>query len=220
MKLAVCLISRDRYEYTKRTVETFHRHNAHLDLIRLHADDCSEDPRVREIGKTFGFEQVNMLKSSRGGQMMRALAIRSAVDAGATHVYILENDIETARPLPMPLLETIAEDSNVYCTRLYGIYKERNNQRKCSSYHLGRGKDKPVVWDDYPNDFENAQIGDVHWGAQPCITNIGEAVWLHTDTRREADIWRKCVGIKAKTVRLLHNVTYHIGEDRTPNFRA
>lgn len=221
MKIAVCLISRERYEYTRQTVETFHQWNQGLQLIRLQADDASKDHRVREVGQLHGFSQVNILKEPRGGQMMRALAIRSAKAAGATHVYILENDIETVRPLPIAFLAYAFADPEVYCVRLYGTYKERNNQRKCSPYHLGRGKNEPVLWHLYPNEFnEPATIGEVHWGAQPCITRIEEALWLHTGTNKESDIWRKCTQLQSKTVRLMDNVTYHIGEDRTPQFRA
>lgn len=221
MKIAVCLITADRYEYTKATVETFRNHNVGLNLILLQADDASEDSRVREVGTLHGFEQVNKNLGKRiGGQAMRQLAITAAAKRGATHVYILENDIETVRPLPVAFLAYAFSDPDVYCVRLYGLCKERNGQRKCSPYHLGRGKHEMVRWDEYRNEFEAAQIGDVHWGAQPCVTRIGEAVWLHADTHRESDIWRKCTKLQAKTVRLLNNVTFHIGEDRTPNFRA
>jgi hypothetical protein len=221
MKIAVCLISADRYEYTKATVESFHKFNLGLNLTLLQADDASEDNRVREVGTLHGFEQINKSNGKRlGGQAMRRLAITAAAKRGATHVYILENDIETVRSLPVAFLAYAFTDPEVYCVRLYGLCKERNGQRKCSPYHLGRGKIQPVEWNEYRNEFETAQIGDVHWGAQPCVTRIGEAVWLHADTQRESDIWRKCTKLQAKTVRLLNNVTFHIGDDRTPNFRA
>lgn len=222
MKIAVCLISADRYDYTKRTVETFHEFNQGLNLILLQADDASEDSRVREVGSLHGFEQVrtDFREGRLGGQYNRQRAIMRAAKRGATHVYILENDIETVRALPVAFLAYAFSDPEVYCVRLYGLCKERNGQRKCSPYHLGRGKHEPVKWSMYDNEFEHAEIGDVHWGAQPCITRIGEAMWLHEGTKRESDIWRKCTKLQAKTVRLLNNCTYHIGEDRTPNFRA
>lgn len=222
MKLAVCLITADRSEYTKATLESFTHYNAGLDCLKLHADDASKNGENWSLAKQHGF--LTVVKSPdgrRGGQTMRREVINQAAHLGASHVMILENDIETARPFPIAFLEFAFQRNDVYCARLYGEYKERNNQRRCGRSHYGKGKDTyNPNWQTFVNpQGENAQIGDIHWGAQPCVTRIKDAVWLHDGTMSEGQIRKKCASMTELTVRTMDNVCYHMGALRTPDFR-
>lgn len=221
MKLAVCLVTADRPEFTRVTLESLFTHNPGLDALLLHADDGSTTPTNKELARMFGFQPVFYNKGPRlGGQRMRFELARAARELGATHVLMLENDIESCRPLPLGFLEFAFERPDVYCVRLYGIYKERNQQRKCAPSHHGKGKGTfDPGWKPFSNPFgETAEIGDAHWGAQPCITRINELVFLHDGTRSEGQSRRKSGKLDFFTVRLMDNVTYHIGAERTPGF--
>lgn len=224
MKLAVCLITADRPDYTKRALESFTRFNAQHRLILLHADDGSGDDANHRLAFNYGFMSLvrSPMGKRRGGQAMRREIIDHAARNGATHVMILENDIETARPLPLEFLEHCFQISTVYCVRLYGLYKERGERRACGTTHYGKGKGKyNPGWVKFHNpQGEPAEIGDIHWGAQPCVTSIKEAVWLHNDTTTESQIRKKCAQLTKLTVRTMTNVCYHMGEVRTPEFRA
>ncbi|MGE0366947.1 MAG: hypothetical protein AB7Q00_14565 [Phycisphaerales bacterium] len=230
MKLAVCLITADRYDYTKLTVDSFMDHNVrHIpNLMLLHADDASSDMRVRECARKAGFELAcgtKFGKPRRGGQRMRHDVIDFAAQRGASHVLVLENDWESVRQLPMETIEGVFTNHDyVYCMRLYGRYKELDEngvgRRACGKTHYGKGKNTyDPKWMPLNGYSEDIEVGDIHWGAPPSVTHINAAVMLHDGTRSESDIRKKCAMMTELTARVVNNVFYHIGNDRTPGFK-
>ena len=239
MKLGIGLISCDRVEETRRTVETFAKYNTGdhpLDVpgehvVQLfHADDSSTDPALRLHAKNHGFHLITKIHEPRqGGQAMRRQFITAAKNAGCTHIMVLENDWESVRPLPWAAIKYAFSHDQVYCMRLYGVYRERDpvtglGRRACGKTHYGKGKG---TWDPkwmpatHPSFNETIEFGDIHWGAPPNITRIAEAVYLHEDTKSEGGIIRKSAKLgNLLTARVVDNVFYHIGYDRTPGFKA
>lgn len=246
MKLAIGLVTADRADVTRRTLETFSKFNpsdrmpvssghhlplrlqapCHVDLI--HADDASVDPHVRRLAELHGFERITSPTNVRqGGQRMRYLIVNEAARRQCTHVMILENDWESVRPIPWDAVNFSFSFRDVYCMRLYGVYRERDpvtgaGRRACNKSHMGKGYNTyDPGWKEMSAEvpMERLELGDVHWGAPPAITRIDEAVWLHEDTRSEAQIRRKCARFDWLTVRVTNNVFYHIGDDRTPGFK-
>ncbi len=66
---------------------------------------------------------------------------------------------------------------------------------------------------------ERCQLGDIHWGAPPCVVRTDKLLWLHEGTRSDKSSMTKSGQIQEKTVRVVDNVFWHIGYERTPRFR-
>lgn len=222
MKLAVCLITADRAEYTRITIDSFNKFNPGSPrIMKLHVDDASSDPDILDMAAGGAFQYVGgtpLGKPRRGGQAMRQIAVEASRAFNATHILILENDIETVRPLPWDLIDYVFALPDIYCLRLYGTHKERNGQRACGKTHFGKNNKDPG-WKDQWQWNEHYQVGDIHWGAQPCITRIDEATYLHMGTASEGQIRKKSGKLDLLTARVMDNVCYHIGADRTEGFK-
>jgi hypothetical protein len=204
-RIAVALLTCDRYDYTERTVSTFLEHNPFLDrFILLHGDDASTDERVVPYVQAAGFHTVMQTKKRKGW-----LAARTAlIDAAAKRsgwILFLENDCETLRPFPWFLFDLVSENRKVDCLRLYGENKSDppTDENRCLSYN--KITRKPVKWKKVKHAPEPAEMAHVHWRAQPSVTRAYQLRRLHYDG---TDL---CGG----TVRVLENVTSHIGVVRT-----
>jgi GT2 family glycosyltransferase len=203
VKIAVALLTCDRVEYTAKTLETFARHNDLDRFVLLHADDGSEDTRNEDIAQSYGFTTVVSHEHRRGWLVTRTRLIRRAAKR-ADWILNLENDIETARPFPWPLFEYAAKDRGVSCLRLYHRWKDRERLDACLTTHKATGA--PVHWRPLRGAPESAQIGCIHWSAQPSVTRSDDLVSHHR-------IGAPPMG--GMTVRPKKNVTFHIGVERT-----
>jgi hypothetical protein len=217
-RIAVALLTCDRYDYTERTVSSFLEHNPPeltSRFILLHGDDASTDERVVPYVQAAGFETVWQSKGPRpvdltNRQMIgRILNARAALFEAASHragwILFLENDIETLRRFPWFLFDHIAKVKKVDCLRLYGEYKsaEPNEEYRCLTYNKSTGR--PVKWKRVKHAPEPAEAGHVHWSAQPSVTRSKALLRLHYDG----------TDLKGGTVRVRENVTSHIGIVRT-----
>ena len=215
-RIAVALLTCDRYDYTERTVSSFLHHNPFLDrFILLHGDDASTDERVVPFVQASGFETVWQPKGPRPldltnkqmiGRILNARAgLFEAASQRADWILFLENDIETLRRFPWFLFDRIAKVKKVDCLRLYGEYKSAvpSEEYRCLTYNKSTGL--PVKWKRVKHAPEPAEAGHVHWSAQPSVTRSKALLRLHHDG----------TDLKGGTVRVLENVTSHIGVERT-----
>lgn len=210
--VSVCLITCERYEYTRVTVESFARYNDLTRFQLLHADDASTDGRIREVANAFGFRTVSSAHR-RSGNMA---TIRSAVDkADGAWILLLENDWESVRAFPWDSFAAVAESDDVYALRLCGPYKERRETRPFANFHAGKDN-APVIWKTLAAGLE---VGDAHWGHTPTATRAADARWLLSGARREKDARLKSGRIDRLMARVTENVFFHIGNDRTPDFQ-
>jgi hypothetical protein len=204
--IAVCLQTCDRYELTAKTLETFAAHNDLSQFRLLHADDASQDSEsVLRLVKSYGFRTVVHSQERLGCTMMRWCLISAAVRRGADWILLLENDIETLRPFPWPLFEFVSKRSEVCCLRLYGRFKDAARTDPCLKTHKHRGHSL-VQWRPLKGAPEAAQIGEIHWSAQPAVTRA-VALLDHHRYGHDPEGW---------TVRVKKNVMAHIGYERTP----
>lgn len=217
-RVAVCLVTCGRYEYTRRTVATFLQHNDLTLVDAVHADDASADPRLDALAADAGFETVVRHRHRRGAQATRAALVRAAAARGADWVLMLENDWESARPIPWALFDFIRQDASIYCLRLYGQFKERDSRRPCFTKHIGR-QNARVQWVPLVGAPEPAEVGEIHWGSPPALTRVAEALWLHEDTASDYAAGVKSGELALCTARVVDNVVYHIGADRTRRFQ-
>lgn len=228
-RIAVCLITCDRPEYTARTVESFRDNNAGTGLGRfelLHADDASTSPENYKLANDAGFVTAITHNTRRGVTRTIADAVGYAHSLGHSHVLVLENDWESARPFPWDLFDYFLAVPVAYTLRLTSQFKEWDEAKKCGrrpfgTDHAGRGN-KPVRWDALMDAPEPAEMGMIHWGNPPAVTRVKEALWLLDGTRSEKECREKSGALEVGsdfTIRPAFNVFYHIGAHRTPNFK-
>lgn len=207
MRLAVCLLTADRPEYTAETVASYVTHADKSSHIRLHADDGSERRDNIQIAAAGDFETVYATTDRRGPVAALRCMWAHALALGATHILHLENDIEFVAPLP-------AFDT-ADCVRLYGERKARSGPRQMTGpFRIGTRE--RIVWtpdftDMTGNDWSR---GFAHWGGMPSITRADLLVRAATPAKTLKDICYKLNSLD--TIRPRVNLAWHIGDIRTP----
>jgi hypothetical protein len=216
--LAVGLLTCEREAYTAHTLKSFAKWNdlSRFD-VRLHVDDASETDLNRELAVGHGFFTVKQ-PARMGCFESRRLLVTLAVAHGAEWLLILENDWETVRPFPWDLFQICVERfPRVYCLRMYGERKERHG-RETGDIHKGRDR-APVEWTPLKESPGVAEIGNVHWGCPPAVTELTTLDWLLTKANSDRDIMHRSGKLKKLTVRPIRNVVFHIGQRKTPGFK-
>lgn len=231
MKLAVMLITSNRSELTERTLKTFWEHlpkhsDLPFDVTFVHGDDASADPTNSMYAAAHGFKTIHETPVHRrlgAHAMRRAMILQTIKKADPTHIMVLENDWESVRSVPWAAIKAAFERDDVYAFRLYHEHKQEDRTRPTGPEHAGRkhlGKEACAAnWKKIELAGEQCEIGDIHFGAPPCVFRVEELVKLHTGTKSDSEAMRLSGKIKAKTVRVTENVVWHIGTLRTPGFR-
>lgn len=203
-RIAVCLLTCDRGDYTAKTLRTFWKFNQHDPrMVLLHADDASTTDFNVRLAAAYGFETVVQSTVRRGWLLTRTALFQQAAKR-SDWILFLENDIETLRAFPWPLFDYMRKDRDIYCLRLYGRFKDRSKTDKCLETHKRRGH-MPVNWRPWRDAPEASQVGQIHWSAQPAVTRARELLDLHR-TGHEPHGY---------TVRVKKNVMAHFGSERT-----
>ncbi len=204
-RIAVLLQTCNRPDYTRRTLETWHAHNAGAPFLLLHGDDASTDAEgMRTLAGAYGFETVVQSQERVGVIATQRALLLAATRRKADWVLVLENDIETLRPFPWALFRFVERTPDIYCLRLFGRYKDEAKRVACKTTHSWR-KNEPVEWRPLRDAPEKAQVGCIHWTSQPAVTRTSEALSIHAGCRPDA--W---------TARVKKNVVSHIGHECTP----
>jgi hypothetical protein len=221
--IPLLLLTSDRYEKTRVTIESLARHG-YLDgeFMLLHADDASQDARVPALAAHYGFETVARSEKRAGQQTMRRRLIEAGANTGADWLLLWENDWEAARPFPWPLFNMISDMDDVWALRLFGHIREREGDGwPCATYDAGRGKE-PADWGPLPGTPEPAEIGRIHWCTTAFVGRTGMLRKLAACDTAE-DAMRKDLRGQ-RTVRTLINCGWHLGhgpEHSTPgNIRS
>lgn len=205
MKIAVLLQTCERLAYTQRTIESFLAMNpdrSRFDL--LHGDDGSTDVRVPALARATGFETVVATPAPIGPIPFRASLMDAARRRGAAWVLMLENDIESLRPFPWDLFDAIRQQSDIYCLRLFGAYKDAAGTDACMTTDKWR-RNTTVAWSRLAGVPEPVEVGQIHWTPQPTVTRMAEAWAIHHAGARPT----------FQTARVVRNVMGHIGVERT-----
>lgn len=206
MKLAVCLLTADRPEYTTETVLSYLNKAEEPQHIRLHADDGSKRRDNEQIAAAADFETVYTTADRRGPVAALKCMWTHAAALGASHILHLENDIELTAPFPR---------FDVECVRLYGERKARSGPRQMVGPHR-IGTKEVIEWRQEFADIHNNvwYRGLAHWGGMPSITRtelLLRAI-VHAETLKDI-----CYTLSSMdTLRPLKNLAWHIGDKRTP----
>lgn len=209
MKLAVCLLTADRSEYTCRTLESYINTNYNLTSLLLHADDGSENDSNTRAAEAAGFLTVYRARV-RSGPVAACRALwHYAIASGASHILHLENDWVFDRVIPQSVLGI----SDTYdCMRLYGEFKAQAGDRMPCGPHIMGTKER-IAWS--PAVFGSwERTAAAHWGGPPSITRSD--LMLHAIQSATTFKELSTRMLRLRTIRPLRNVVWHIGEERTP----
>lgn len=121
MRLTVALLTCDRLELTRRTVDSLLAQNDTSNWNLIYGDDNSTDPRVIEYVESRGFRPIYQNRGDRIGctpmtfQMYDRLL--GKLDADAPVLY-LQDDMESRRPVPLDVVSVIRQDAKIGWLRL------------------------------------------------------------------------------------------------------
>lgn len=202
--LLTCVRDSDqRFRYLERTISSFLEHNPFHDrFVLIHGDDFSSDARVLPLVQAAGFRTVLQTSRPKGWLASRTALINKAARV-ANWVLFLEDDIEWLAPFPWRLFDHVARSRKVDCLRLYGEFKDAAGTDRCLAHNKSTGRD--VHWRPVKHAPEPAESAHVHWSAQPSVTRAEALRQLHYDG----------TDLRGYTVRVVENVTSHIGVERT-----
>lgn len=203
MRIALCLQTCDRADYTARTLASWASQNDLGRFLCLHGDDASSTSENVSLAARYGFSTVVSSTIRRGMTATRQALVAAAVYA-VDWVFLLENDIDCVRPFPWSLFNYAAAQARVESLRLYGRFKDAAGTDACLKTRKHFGPEL-VTWRPFKGAPEASQIGLIHWSAQPSVTR---AAVLHRLLRKDADL-------KGLTVRVKTNVSSHFGVART-----
>lgn len=202
MKVALALQTCDRFECTVRTLETLARLNDLSEFVLLHGDDGSIDQwATQALVASYGFQTVVQHETRRGINATRTALVDVASHKKADWIFLLENDIESLRSFPWPLVTYAAKQPQVYTVRLFGRYKDVARTEACKTTHQWAGN-TPVEWRPFRNAPEKSQVGRIHWTSQPSVTRTHVLKHILRGARPES----------LYTVRVKKNVVSHFGE--------
>lgn len=222
MRLATILITSGREDKTEQTLRTFKQHNGvgytPCDVMWLHGDDASATKQNAQLAKEYGYKTVHQSKPRLGAHAMRYKMIRKAMARGATHIFLLENDWESVQPMPWSAITAAFDRDDVWAFRLYHEQKQADGTRPCGTAHYGRAKADPA-WEPVKFTHLDCEIGDIHFGAPPCVFDAELLAEIHRDAKSESGSMKRSGKITKRTVRVQENIFWHIGYERTPGFR-
>jgi SAM-dependent methyltransferase len=211
MKLAVALLTCDRYDYTVKTVESLLEHNDTSEWALFHADDASTDERVVPYVQSKGFQTVVANKERIGcSPTTDALLQETARRVGPdTLVLYLQNDFVSVRMLPVDVVAcAFAENPNLGWFQLF--------YRRPRTKHFRRATWQPTVIRD---EAIHVKVGSQGLGVgfHPCIARAGVYADAARGAHKEWDFVRRVIASGLQVIRVDGNVCKHIGTKQTPN---
>jgi hypothetical protein len=208
-KIALCLQTCDRPDYTARTLASFAQHNDLSQFRLIHGDDGSKTGENLALAKSYGFKTAVKTRTRIGCLPLRTELIAYAAGR-ADWILFLENDIESVRPFPWALFEFASRHHWIYCLRLFGAFKGPQATDPCKTVNQWK-PEKPVVWKAFTGAPEPAEYALIHWSAQPTVTRAKQLYDLHRHGVKE---------LRLKTARVVENVMVHFGAVRTSELGA
>lgn len=212
----IYLMTCNRYEETKQTLETFNQTSGLNTYPLYQVDDCSADDRIIPLAKKYGFKLVHRTEKQSGIFNALRIAVNDALEY--EWVYLMANDWIWVKPFPFKVFEKVESDPDVWYFRPYGEFKERvggvPRRRSVDDHHFGM-RSKPVEWLPYT---EESEIGKIHWSWLG-VQRTKQCKYLIDRSRSVHHAGHQTKLISEKTVRMRENVCWHIGYERTPCFK-
>ncbi len=215
MKLAVALLTCDRYDYTVRTVESLLEHNDVAKWNLLYADDASTDPRIRPYVESKGFEPL-VLNDTRLGcsPTTEALMVAIAERHPGIRVLYLQNDFESVRPLPEgDIRKQLEDDDTAFAQLTYRKPRNRYNRRLAFYWP---DEEAWKFGDTSRGEHVYTQVGG-GLGYHPFVACIDVLVHSTAGVLTEKGFRRSTITLGKKIVRYTRPVMRHIGRHSTPD---
>ena len=214
--IALALLTCDRFDYTKRTVESFFKHHTSADFELFCGDDASQDHRVVPFVKDHGFNVIVQNKERKGCTPTTALLVHAVTSqvGGDALIWYIQNDIDFVRALPKAVVDYVFLNGDLGCLRTYGAWKDYI-QRANGRYRTQPGRQ--VQWIKKTILDEEIEFGRINMGLQPVIVRADLFSSVVTDALCENDVNRNWAKFDPLVGRFVTNVTYHFGKMQTPN---
>lgn len=222
-KLAIAILTCDRYEYTLQTVKTLFKQNSHqLGQFELYyGDDASKDSRIHILMDNHGFERIASNKERMGCAQTTDMLLNTIASRRLKCDYILylQNDIISVKPIDIDMITRLFEEHPfIGALRMYGEYKcvTPAKSLKVSDIHLGRHDRKKAEWKDIKG-FPDYEMADIHVGLQATIFRSRVIPLIMTGAQRDNDVEKKWAQTGFTVARVKENVFSHIGNKKTPD---
>jgi len=223
-KISVALLTCDRPDYTKRTIESFFKLNQHqLDRFNFYyADDASTTDENVRIADGYSFTQLIKNKKREGCSQTTAKLMSSVANEDfAPLILYLQNDMESVRPVPITALLMLLHDyPELGGVRLYGDFKTTSpyNATPIGTRHIGVAGKPTIYWQDItPCPMtEQFQYAYAHLALQPFVIKRELVPQVFKIPKKSKDINQAYAETGKMTGRTLSNVFSHFGHTKTP----
>jgi len=213
MKIAVALLTCDRYDYTEQVLDALVKHNDLSGMTLVYADDNSKDERIHELAASYGFEPVYLNQGIRKGcsPMTEALWKGAWERIGDDGVILsLQNDFECTRRIPWELIQDALARPEVVCVKLWD--KKLGNRMVGPRTKLLR----KATWKPSDDYSEPVTVSRTGWGFGPHAVRAELACKIVRDATREYGVMLQSHRLRCLVVRPEELSFRHIGETKTP----
>ncbi len=220
MKIHVAILTCDRVDLTRITVDSFLKHNDRARFSIKYGDDASTNQGIHELMRDRNIECV-VRNRTRLGCSPTSEALVNAVSKdpwwrirSRDLLLYLQNDFESVRPIDLELIDRIFRDPRVGWVRLFGEHKNDRviGGNPAITYHRQRPGRPDIEWERYDiGQLEELQIADAPYSLHPTIVRRNLARSIFKDAKSELDTLRNADRLGVKCVRFMRNVTNHIG---------
>ena len=210
MNLTVALLTCDRFDLTKRTVDSLLEYNEVSQWTLLHADDHSLDDRVLPYIRDKGFKTVVANRGDRIGVTRITSQLFDECD-DTMPLFYLQNDFQSLRPLPLDLVSHCLHREDIGWVRFYSrlYYRRWDVSEICRSGRLERIGDEWYV------------VGNFGYSDHPHVTHVPLARRIFANRYTEGGVMRAAEKTKLHVALTIPGVMLPTGrKHRTPGSKA
>ena len=207
-RIAVALLTCDRYEYTVQTVEALCNHNDLSAWPLFYADDHSDDPRIRRYVESQGFRPVLLNDGERMGCSPMSDGLLQAVlrETGPEwFVLYLQNDFVATRPIPLDVAAAwFADPAHATLRMQHFPGRLRRRQRK-HAWPIREYAGEPIL-----------EMATAAWPVQ--LSRLGWYAAIAAGAKREHTLHRRARRQRPQPITgiMLTQVFRHVGRAQTP----
>lgn len=220
--ITVAILTCERYDLTRKTVESFIKHNGRADFDFCYGDDASTDKRIHEFMDELDIPCLVKHKKRVGCSPTSDELVQAAskLDNHNPYLLYLQNDFETVRTISLEVIQELFAAPKVGWVRLYGRHKNDTvpGGNPTNNTHKAKPGKPTVQWSKTTIYGEEIEMGDIHWGYSPSINRMEVMTNIVAGAKCEMDVSIKAMHTGLLTARFVRNVTNHIGHGQsTPN---
>jgi hypothetical protein len=207
--VSVCigLLTCGRDELTRRTVDSFLRHNDPDDFVPLHVDDSTPS---FEWSDSFPFVTIEAFPERRGQMAGVRALVEEAARRGCEWFVLQENDWPWLEPFPWAELHLMHGFDTL---RLYGAHKMLHDGPRSRAGLNCLASGRPIVWEPVEGN-DGLEWAYAHW-VPLSVTRVDVLLPM---VRGCASVKDMCRSQALATLRVKRNIVHHASEETTPGF--